>query len=497
MNAFRRTRAGIGLVALWVVLTSPGLRAADDAKPAREGVKPGQAEVGRVTGDNVYVRSGFHQNYYPVTKLNTGDEVLILGSEFGWLKIVPPAGTHGLIEKGYVDRQAGDVGVVNETAQVYAGSNLNDRRYAKQVKLTKGSRVQVLGTTEDGAFYRIAPSRGAALWISGDFVKPTGRKVAAASAGPAGRSPSNRQAQAASPSAPELETVKPGELTLEADSSARVSTSAADEPATKANATSSGTQANEPAPVDLMDRNAYQLEINAIEAQIAAESTKPLNERVYEPLIAKLQPLAQQEEDPTTQLYASTRIKQLHDQMSLVAAVREMRELREKTIDSADAIAAQRASIRARSAKPMDDIVVRGMIRVSGLYDGSAQRPKRWRIVRPQGGRTLAYLELLPDSPIDPVQYYGKYVGIRASRQRMMEGTVAPVPIYTVQEIVVLDPAESKSSTGSRGQARMASPTARTIKAPATQPAGEPTPSARESKPQTAASPAPATAPAD
>ncbi len=28
-------------------------------------------------GNNVYVRSGFHQNYYPVTKLNRGDEVTI------------------------------------------------------------------------------------------------------------------------------------------------------------------------------------------------------------------------------------------------------------------------------------------------------------------------------------------------------------------------------------------------------------------------------------
>ncbi len=47
-------------------------------------------ELGVITGDNVYVRSGFSTNYYPVTKLNRGKEVTVVGTEFGWLKILPP-----------------------------------------------------------------------------------------------------------------------------------------------------------------------------------------------------------------------------------------------------------------------------------------------------------------------------------------------------------------------------------------------------------------------
>ena len=49
------------------------------------------SNVGTVTGNDVYVRSGFHQNYYPVTKLNKGDKVTVLGEEYGWLKVEPAA----------------------------------------------------------------------------------------------------------------------------------------------------------------------------------------------------------------------------------------------------------------------------------------------------------------------------------------------------------------------------------------------------------------------
>jgi len=448
MNMYPRRSVWVVLVAWLGIATLVWAQAATQPAVASKDKVASDAEtkgpkIGHVRGSHCNVRSGFHQNYYAVTQLNRGDEVTILGEEFGWLKIVPPAGTHSLVDRTYVDRVDDKTGVVNDAAQVYAGSNLNNQRYAKQVVLPKGSRAVILGETSDKAFYKITPPPGAELWIKGDLVDQTGRLA--------------NWARKESPTPSKIEPVKPGELGLEGKR-ARPEAEITPKPS---GATDSAS---------MMDRNKHKLDITAIEAEIAAERTKPLDQRSYEPIVAKLQPLAEQTEDETTHLYAKARIKQMQDQMGLEAAVREMRELKEQAIDTADALAARRALIQARQAEPMDDIIVRGEIRVSGLYDGSASRPKRWRIVDPEGGRTLAYIELPEGSPIDPVQYYGKYIGIRASERRMLRGALSPIPIYTIKEIVVQDPA-ARSKDRALGAVMNASPKPAKVAAPASQPA--------------------------
>lgn len=450
MNMYPRRSAWLVLLAwlvmaslLWAQAATQPAVAAKEKKTVASAAETKGPKIGHVRGSNCNVRSGFHQNYYAVTQLNRGDEVTILGEEFGWLKIVPPAGTHSLIDRTYVDRLDDKTGVVNDAAQVYAGSNMNNQRYAKQVVLPKGARVEILGETSDKAFYKITPPAGAELWIKGDLVDQTGRLA--------------NLAQKKSPTPSNIEKVKPGELGLGGKLA-------------RPNAEVTPTPSDDKNVASMMDRNKNQIDVNAIEAEIAAERTKPLDQRSYESIVARLQPLAEQTEDETTQLYAKARIKQLHDQMGLEAAVREMRELKDQAIDTADALAARRALIQARQAEPMDDIIVRGEIRVSGLYDGSASRPKRWRVVDPDDGRTLAYIELAEGSPIDPVQYYGKYIGIRASQRRMLSGALSPIPIYTIQEIVVQDPA-MRSKQPALGSVMTASPKPAEVSAPASQPA--------------------------
>ncbi|HSW45521.1 MAG TPA: SH3 domain-containing protein, partial [Phycisphaerae bacterium] len=155
MKADKRMEAGRFITA--VVLAAcvlPSARAeqatqpaaAESALPAATDAKaePGISNVGIIKGNDVYVRSGFHQNYYPVTKLNKGDKITVLGEEYGWLKIEPPAGAYSLVEKVLIDKIDEQTGEANGEVTVYAGSNLNDRRYAKQVKLDKGARVQLI-----------------------------------------------------------------------------------------------------------------------------------------------------------------------------------------------------------------------------------------------------------------------------------------------------------------------------------------------------------------
>jgi len=436
---------------------------AQTTQPAAADSKTDRVQVGTVTGNNVYVRSGFSTNYYPVTKLNRGDRVRVLGEEFGWLSIVPPAGTHSLIEKTYVDVLDDKTGVLNDNSVwVRAGSNLDPRRYARQVKLDKGAKVQIVGETEDGAFYKIVPPDGANVWIKADFVDL--------------KSGSER---VESPQAPTIEPVRPGALNLTEDLPKPAETEVAAALAEK-HADIAAIQAPGPSEaIGLKPGEKSSIRINAIEAEIAAENVKPLTQRDYSTAIEKLRPIAEKTDDEVDHLYAAARLEQLQNQMSLIASVAKLEKMRAEASARSSGFSKERQALLARIAEARGylDIVARGEIKVSQVYDGSGSRVKRWRLVDPAKNKTVAYLEVAKDSPIDPVQYYGKYVGIRAASRKVMRGTIPPLPIYTVREIVVLDPqnrAGSPTPAAARtgGSARSASPESPAVAAPTSQPAG-------------------------
>lgn len=451
MNRFNKSWMVISVLA--VVGWAWGQAATQPVEsPARDEATRG---AGTVTGDNVYVRSGSDMHYYPVLKLYRGDKVEVVGSEYGWLEIAPPKDAFSLVEKSRIDKADDETGVANDLVQVYAGSELDNRRYAKQVKLRRGEKVRIVGETAEGDFYKIAPPPGATLWISGDYV---------------------RRGASAEPS---IEPVKPGELkqAQREISSLLPEPRPSDEtPADMAHdegpsGTSSEPPARPSAPrldPDVIRANRDQM--RAIEAEIADELRKPPSDQNLEPLVGKLSILAEQEEDITAQVYAKARIEQLQDQMELAGAVAEMKQLREQAISKADEIARQRAEIKARQTSfEVDQIAARGEIKVSGLYSGEGGRPKRWRLVDPKTNRTIAYLELAPGSPIDMVQYYGKYVGVRATSYQLMHGTVPPLPVYVVNRIEVQDPDRPTRSGGVRKEV-IASPGPRLVDVPASQP---------------------------
>ena len=436
---------------------------AQTTKPAAADTDSGKGQVGTVTGNNVYVRSGFSTNYYPVTKLNRGDKVRVVNEEFGWLSIVSPTGTHSLIEKTYVDVLDDKTGVLNDNGVwIRAGSNLDPRRYARQVKLNKGMKVKIIGETKDGAFYKIVPPAGANVWIKADFVDVTGGTE-----------------RVESPQAPTIAPVKPGALSLKEDLP-KLEKSAVTPSLTKKAADVAAKPALTPAEaIGLEPGEKSSIQINAIEAEIAAENTKPLAQRDYTAAIEKLRPMAEQTNDEVGHLYANARIEQLENQMNLIRSVTRLETMKVEATAKSSSYSRERQALLARiaQARGYQDIVARGEIKVSQVYDGSGARLKRWRLVDPAKNRTVAYIEVAKDSPIDPVQYYGKYVGIRAASRKVMRGTIPPLPIYTIQEIVVLDPqspAETPTPAAARtgGAARTASPESPAIAAPTSQPAG-------------------------
>lgn len=468
------TRAMTGMCGVTVL----GLAVAVMAQTATtQPTADANSKTGTVKGDNVYVRSGFSTNYYPVTKLNQGDQVTILGEEYGWLNIAPPAGTHSLIEKTLVNRIDDRSGTLNGDAWVYAGSNIDNRRYARQVKLVKGDKVDIIGETSDGAFFKIMPPPGATVWISAELVDRGGKKFHAE----------------AGPKPPVIEPVKTGDLKLtenlpELDGAGKpADADAATQPTeVKDIAAPSSEPKSAPVadrsrqPVGLRPMEKFQIELNAIETEIEAEEAKPFAQRNYTGVIEKLRPIAEQKDDEVAGLYAQARMSQMKDQMDLIKGLSQMQAIREEAMIVSKQHAQSREAIRSELIRGLDDIVVRGEIKVSGIYDGSASRPRRWRVVDPGRDRTLAYIELPPDSPINPVHFYGRYVGIRASGRQVLSGTIPPLPIYTVQEIVPLDPGASRYSVEPtqtpapvvpmESTGRLASPAPPAVASPSSQP---------------------------
>lgn len=131
---------------------------------------------GEVSGSNVYVRSGAGANWYPTTKLNAGDRILVLGDKFGWYQITPPQGSFSYIDMAMVERKAGEkTGTVKQDkVYVRAGSTIEQRKSATQVVLNKGSTVEIVGEAQ--GFFKIAPPPGATLYISKQYVKPIDAK---------------------------------------------------------------------------------------------------------------------------------------------------------------------------------------------------------------------------------------------------------------------------------------------------------------------------------
>jgi hypothetical protein len=136
-----------------------------------------------ITGNDVYVRSGPGTNFYHCGKLNTGDKVKVVGKQFSWSRVVPPAGSFSWISMQYVEIAPNDqaVGTVTgDNVRVYAGSDYVKPLYSTtlQGKLGKGEKVKLLGEQMDD-YYKIASPPFAYLWVSTKFTKPVPEPVVA------------------------------------------------------------------------------------------------------------------------------------------------------------------------------------------------------------------------------------------------------------------------------------------------------------------------------
>ncbi len=364
---------------------------------------PGETWVGEVTGADVYVRSGPSSNYYPVTKLTAGVRVRVHGDTDGWLPIEPPAGCFSLIHKDFVDVSPDVEGsdVVNgDAVLVRAGSSLSEDLYAKQLKLSKGATVIVLGPHNDD-YLKIAPPEGARLYISRGFVA---------------RVPASRLAAEPEPTATTAATPEAKSTTVE-------STPPAD--------TTEPVEQSAPG-------CSVRAELAEVDAALEAEEKKPFMHRDYGALITFYRRIADQEDDASAAGYAKTRIAQLERASETLSMVKGIRTL-------GDELATQRKNSlqRRERMRPPFPVIgggfdVVGELRESMIY-GPGTVPRRLRLMGDDRVRTIGYVEIPEESNLDVSSFLGRRVGIRARGQRLQAEGVDPLVIYTAGEVVVLD----------------------------------------------------------
>lgn len=131
---------------------------------------------GVINADDVYVRSGPGQDYYPTEKLKKGEVVEVYRHDpGGWYAVRPPASSYSWVSARYV-RETGDglLEVTMDGVVARVGSTLNQARDVWQVKLRKGELLEMLdpGPSESGAWYRVAPPSGEFRWVYGRYVEP-------------------------------------------------------------------------------------------------------------------------------------------------------------------------------------------------------------------------------------------------------------------------------------------------------------------------------------
>ena len=134
-----------------------------------------------IAAEEVYVRSGPGQDYYPTDRLSKGQEVEVYRHDpGGWCAIKPTEGSFSWISSRFAKIEEGNLAVITENdVSARVGSKLSDVRNGVQVHLHKGEVVEVLetkkigsGTSPSQTWYKIAPPAGEFRWVALKYLEP-------------------------------------------------------------------------------------------------------------------------------------------------------------------------------------------------------------------------------------------------------------------------------------------------------------------------------------
>ena len=331
---------------------------------AAEETAPSFPYIAEITGDNVNIRSGPGTNYYQCGKLEAGDRVKVVGSQFSWSRIVPPAGSFSWISKQYVsiDPSNPTIGTVTgDAVRVYAGSEQLKPIHSTtvQLKFNRGDKVRLLGE-EEGDYYKIAPPAGTYLWVSTKYTSALG---------PVG----------------EVELIVEREVEPKTDTSEVVYTKAA---------------------VETEKLREYY----GLQEQIKAEQSKPMAQQNYANIKKKFAEIANNKEAGKAARYSEFAIKQIEGFELALAVGREVRLQDEQLQQIREQIEKARAA-KLSQVRELGRFAVIGQFQTSNIYSGRAELI-HYRIID-DSGKTLCYaLASGSASELDLGEFLGRKVGL-------------------------------------------------------------------------------------
>ncbi len=143
-----------------------------------------------INTDDVYVRSGPGQNYYPVLRLQRGDRVEVYRHDpGGWYAVRPPAECFSWVSADFVEPGEGKIArIKGDRVVARVGSAFSDIRDVIQVRLDEGELVEVLEAKRIGTgpaaqtWYKIAPRRASSAGYRGSSFRASGPSAKCTSA---------------------------------------------------------------------------------------------------------------------------------------------------------------------------------------------------------------------------------------------------------------------------------------------------------------------------
>ncbi|OHB61058.1 MAG: hypothetical protein A2168_08495 [Planctomycetes bacterium RBG_13_50_24] len=324
-----------------------------------------------ITSDDVYVRSGPGTNFYHCGKLKTGDKVKVVGKQFSWSRIVPPAGSFSWISMDYVTINPADpkVGTVTgDNVRVYAGSDYVKPLYSTtlQGKLSKGEKVKLTGEQMDD-YYKIAAPPFAYLWVSTNFTKAIPEPVKAP---------------------PAVPTPAPVEIKVE--------------PNEPADTNAAVTVVPEPVAAPKSPLERYR----ELKDQVAAERAKPADQQNYTDLKKALLEIANDKNAGNAARFSQFVVRQIEGYELALAVTKEV-QLQNQQLEKTNAKIEKAKETRLAEVETMGKFAIVGEFQTYVTYG-----PGNYRIVD-EAGKMVCYA--LPDgaaSQMDLDGFVGRKVGL-------------------------------------------------------------------------------------
>lgn len=422
------------------------------AAQARQAEQTFEPKIAVVAGNNVYVRSGPGDSYYPFGRLQNGNLVEVIGETFNWSRIhvigpsfkpgVEPGEFFGFVihsknDKGAMRvREDGKSGVTLGRVDVFApnlAANFNSEHSWKPIlRLDTNTTITILSTSEvgDDIVHRIVLPRGSEAWMSSAYLRDATRAeidqwVSALASKPTARA---KQPELSTPTPPPATRSEPP-----AEKPRETQPVAPPPPAPERAETPAVQQlpAEQPAPAPAP---------SPAPAPIIDDTPSPtLSEQIEKATLQDLETYFEKLRETPDEISEVIHLRHLYlgyadrhnddEAIKRVANVRAeqlqlWREIREKQADidrlrNRAQVAAERAESARLALYAHTNYDAIGRLTASTIYDGQ-RLPRMLRLQEPGTGRTLAYISPERDDEeyaVDLFELIGQWVGIVGEKE--------------------------------------------------------------------------------